>query len=279
MNDEITIRRAESIADYRACQEAQRRAWGIGEDEYIVPIATLIGAQLHGGLVLGGFLDDGRAVGVSFAFQGRVEGRPCLYSQLTGVVPGYQGAGLGYRLKQVQWEFARVQDLELLAWAFDPLQAGNARFNLEKLGATAGRYVDDMYGARSDSLNLDTPTDRLIVEWSTSPHAEPLRETDPGEALALPRLLDAAPGPDGPTIPGPVVSPSGALRVLLEVPADVEALRDRDPSAAHQWRLAVRRAFRLAFGQGYRAIGFLRFEEDGHPRCAYLLKQGGSGLE
>src|SRR5919206_3680482 len=98
-DDGITIRRAETIADYRACQDAQRRAWGITEDGYVVPVATMVGAQLHGGLVLGAFLPDGRAVGVSFAFLGRVEGRPCLYSQLTGVVPDYQGRGIGSRLK------------------------------------------------------------------------------------------------------------------------------------------------------------------------------------
>src|SRR3954454_8148006 len=102
MSDEITIRPAESIDDYRACQNAQRKAWGVTEDGYLVPVATMVGAQLHGGLVLGAFLPDGEAAGVSFAFLGRIEGRLCLYSQLTGVVPGRQSAGLGFRLKAAQ---------------------------------------------------------------------------------------------------------------------------------------------------------------------------------
>src|SRR5947209_1059924 len=130
MSDAVTIRPAESIADYHACQEAQRKAWGIGEERYVVPLATMVGAQLHGGLVLGAFRADGSAVGVSFAFLGRIDGRLCLYSQLTGVVPGQQGRGLGGRLKQAQRQFARAAGLELIAWAFDPLQAGNAHFNL-----------------------------------------------------------------------------------------------------------------------------------------------------
>ena len=75
MTDEITIRPAESIADYHACQDAQRLSWGLADESYVVPIATMVGAQLHGGLVLGAFLPDGRAVGVSFAFLGRVDGR------------------------------------------------------------------------------------------------------------------------------------------------------------------------------------------------------------
>ena len=44
---------------------------------------------------------------------GKVEGRPCLYSQLTGVVPGQQGRGLGGRLKAAQREFARAEGLDL----------------------------------------------------------------------------------------------------------------------------------------------------------------------
>ena len=174
MSDEtITIRRAETIADYLACQEAQRRAWGITDDSYVVPLATMVGAQLHGGLVLGAFTESGEALGLSFAFLGKLEGRLCLYSQLTGVVPGQQGKGLGGRLKSAQRDFARSEGLDCLAWAFDPLQVGNAHFNLDRLGATASRYVENMYGRRSDALNANATTDRLIAEWSTSTESRP----------------------------------------------------------------------------------------------------------
>ena len=36
VDDEITIRRAETIAEYRACQDAQRRAWGIADDDFVI---------------------------------------------------------------------------------------------------------------------------------------------------------------------------------------------------------------------------------------------------
>ena len=168
VDDELTIRRAESVADYRACQDAQRRAWGIDEDGYLIPVATMVGANLHGGLVVGAFLPSGEAVAISFAFLGRTDGRLCLYSQLTGVVPSYQSRGLGYQIKLLQRDFARAEGIDLIAWAFDPLQAGNAHFNLARLGATAVRYVANMYGERTDRLNAGVPTDRLIVEWSTT---------------------------------------------------------------------------------------------------------------
>jgi predicted GNAT superfamily acetyltransferase len=269
MNNDITIRRAETVADYRACQDAQRRAWGIAEDNYVVPIATMVGAQHHGGLVLGAFLPGGEAVGVSFAFLGRTDGRLCLYSQLTGVVPGYQDQGIGYLLKTTQREVAWDEGVPYIAWAFDPLQAGNARFNLVKLGATAGRYVENMYGPRSDALNRNTPTDRLIAVWETAPG------TRPGVATAgdLPRVITVTTGSSGAPSPAFGGLPRGAPRLLLEIPADVNRLRSEAPDLAERWGSAVRQAFEAAFAAGYRANGFLREETPEGRRGSYLLER------
>jgi predicted GNAT superfamily acetyltransferase len=267
MDEEITIRKAETPADYRACQDAQRSAWGIRDDSYIVPIATLVGAQRHGGLVLGAFLTDGRAVGLSFGFLGKTGGRLCLYSQLTGIAPGYQDRGIGGRLKTAQREFARNEGLPCIAWAFDPLQAGNARFNLDKLGATAGRYIVDMYGIRNDALNVGATTDRLIVEWETA--ESPRAAIDVAALLKLPRLVEAADGPAA------IYDRSAAhaSASLLEIPADIAALRTRSPQAAHDWGQAVREAFLSAFDAGFRGEGFIRSETLGDRRCFYVLKR------
>jgi predicted GNAT superfamily acetyltransferase len=260
-DDGITIRPAESIADYLACQQAQRLAWGITDDSYLVPLATMVGAQLHGGLVLGAFTASGEALGLSFAFLGRIEGRLCLYSQLTGIVPGHQGFGLGGRLKHAQRDFARDEGLECLAWAFDPLQAGNARFNLGRLGATARRFVEDMYGRRSDALNANATTDRLIVEWSTASVDQKRNEPN---VIGLPRLIEV----DG----QPIASVDGRLdgpAVALEIPADIGLLRKEQPDQAEAWSFAVRTSFQAAFAAGYRAEGFAR---DG-DRCYSILRK------
>ncbi len=272
MSDEIVVRRAESVADYLACQDAQRRAWGLTEDSYVVPLATLIGANLHGGLVLGAFRPTGEAVGLSFAFLGKVDGRPCLYSQLTGVVPDQQGRGLGGRLKHAQREFARSEGIATLAWAFDPLQAGNAGFNLGRLGATAGRYIEDMYGRRTDALNAGTATDRLIVEWATGPASRP--PVGPENLAGLPRLVEVRERDDGALVPSGdrEDAPAGPTAVL-EIPAEVGSIRVDDPDLAGSWGRAVRRAFVGAFAAGYRAEGFVRDEGSGRTRCYYILRR------
>ena len=103
MDNEITIRRAESMADYRACQDAQRT--GLGHHR-----RGLRDPGCHHGRGkpprrpgpggIPGAVEQ--AVAMSFGFLGRLEERLCLYSQLTGVVPSYQSRGLGHALKIVQ---------------------------------------------------------------------------------------------------------------------------------------------------------------------------------
>jgi predicted GNAT superfamily acetyltransferase len=258
----ITIRRAESPADYLALQHAQRRAWGLVDDSYVVPVATMVGAQHHGGLVLGAFLPDGEAVGLSFAFLGRTGERWCLYSQLTGLVPGYQGQGLGGRMKEVQRDHARAIGVGIIAWSFDPLQAGNAHFNLHRLGATASRYIENMYGLRTDDLNRGVPTDRLIAEWPVDRVESPAE--DDVESGSLPRLVE---GPNEPAS-WPLDSRAGATGLLVEIPAEIARLRLDDPPQAERWRAAIAAALAEAFAAGYAAEDVVR--EAG--RSYYVLR-------
>jgi predicted GNAT superfamily acetyltransferase len=278
LDGEITIRRAATIADYRACQEVQRQAWGIGDEGYLIPIATMVGANLHGGLVLGAFRVSGAAVAMSFAFLGRIEQNICLYSQLTGVVPAYQSRGLGYELKLYQRDIARAEGIEQIAWAFDPLQAGNAHFNLARLGATAARFMENMYGDRTDALNAGVPTDRLIAQWpiagASSAHSAP------GAALSLPRLVEAALAATKPPAVRAIAPPGdtdptviGQPLLLLEIPADIAALRREQPALAEAWRAVVNKAFRLAFDHNYQAVGFVRDDSSGYRRGFYVLER------
>ena len=271
--DEITIRRAVTIADYRACQEAQKRAWEISDDGYLIPVATMVGANLHGGLVVGAFLPNGQAVAMSFAFLGRIEGRLCLYSQLTGVVPEHQSQGLGYRLKLFQAEFARSEAIERIAWSFDPLQAGNAHFNLTRLGAHSRRFVENMYGPRTDRLNAGVPTDRLIAEWDVG--AAPAAALSFEFVSKLPRLLEVRKGSQNVLLPVELTRSASFndARFLLEIPSDISALRRENPTIAESWRSLVGQAFQLAFSNSYRAIHFVRDDSTVLRRGFYVLER------
>ena len=259
----IDVRDVRSVDELRACQGVQRRAWGIVEDGYIVPVATMAGAQKVGGLVLGAFEAD-RLIGFSFAFLGRLRSELVLYSQLTAIEPELQGRGVGRLLKEGQRRRAAELGLSLVAWAFDPLQAGNAYFNLAVLGATGRTYEQDLYGSRTDALNAGLETDRLIVEWPTDGEPRGAAERRPDGI----ELIDTEPRPDGLRRPVGQHEPGGAPQLQVEIPADIRATVRADRTLARDWQLAVRAALRGAFVAGYVAVGFVRGQRPG-----YLLER------
>lgn len=260
---DIVVRTGLGIEELRACQALQRLAWGIVEDGYVVPVATMAAAQKVGGLVLGAFRGE-QLVGFSFAFLGRVRGRLALYSQLTAVHPEQQGRGVGRLLKREQRRRAAKMGLELVAWAFDPLQAGNAFFNLGVLGATSRTYEVDLYGHRTDALNVGLDSDRLLVEWSTRDEPRGRRERWPDGAA----LLETEALPGGTLrAPGRRRELAGEPRLHLEIPVSMAAVRASGSPLARAWQLAVREAFQAAFAAGYVAVGFARGE-----RPCYLLE-------
>jgi predicted GNAT superfamily acetyltransferase len=256
----VTVRDVEGVDELRACQDLQRRAWGITEDGYLVPIATMAGAQRAGGLVLGAFDQHGGMIGFAFGFLGRLNDRLVLWSQLTGVHPAHQSTGVGRLLKLEQRRRARELGLEAVAWAFDPLQVGNAAFNLGVLGATCRDYVEDMYGSRTDALNAGLATDRLIAEWQTSGEPGGLASPWPDPVELITFATDR---------PRTGELPAGARRAHIEIPPNLSTLRGSG-SLLREWQLAVRAAFEAALAEGFVAVGFTR-ADPARPR--YLLER------
>jgi len=268
----ITIRRPHTPQEYAALQEAQRKSWGITQESYVVPVATMIGAQYHGGLVLGAFLASGEAVGMSFAFPGIIHGELCLYSQLTGIVPGYQGQGIGSQMKWAQWEFARNHKIPIVAWAFDPFQGGNAYFNMHKLGAMSRRYIDDMYGPRTDHLNLGMPTDRLIAEWRTgSDPRSHIREDE--DMSRYRRVIETHDRENGLHTVAFVHDHLKDDTLLIEIPDRIHKLEADSKDQANRWRQAVRTAFHAVFEQGCVVTDFVRTGEKPHQRTFYKVER------
>jgi predicted GNAT superfamily acetyltransferase len=265
---EFVVRRIADPAEYRACQDLQARTWGITDAGYVVPVATMIGVQHHGGLVIGAFSSEDKLVGFSFAFLGRIRGQLCLYSQLTGVDPGFQRRGIGETLKLAQREYARTEGIPLIAWAFDPLQAGNANFNLEKLGAIVRQYVDDMYGSRTDELNVGLPTDRVIAEWTSVPGESPVPPPD-----LPPPVIDVVAGPYALLDVGAVNTEIESPWLSVEVPSDMNRVKERDSRLAGRWQAAVGTALKAYFSRGYAAVRFSRASPKEPARCYYLLRK------
>jgi predicted GNAT superfamily acetyltransferase len=263
----VIIRDVRGADELRACQDLQRRAWGITEDGYVLPVATMAGAQKVGGLILGAFDVDQRLVGFAFAFLGRLEDQLILYSQLTGVHPAHQSTGVGRLLKFEQRRRAREMGLGGVVWAFDPLQASNAAFNLGVLGATCRSYEVDMYGPRTDTLNAGLDTDRLLAEWSTQTEPHGLTEAwaDAVDLIETRTVVDV-----GIREPDTLRSvPRAAEHLCVEIPPRIADVKGRVP-VGQVWQAALREAFQAAFDAGFVAVGFSRADPN-RPR--YLLER------
>jgi chorismate synthase len=247
----------------------QEEVWS---GDVVVPPQLLLAVAHNGGFVGLGYADgDERAAGFVFGFVGIYDYHFRHHSHMLAVRGAYRGSGLAKELKEAQRDHCLDQGIEVIAWTMDPLEARNATFNFAKLGAFTREYHRDFYGPMPDKLNAGLPSDRIYVEWPIGhdrtykrlkgDDVPPTLEAAEGEGIAYTLRAEG-------DRPGKVAPASDETHLLLEIPADFQQLKTRDPKTALAWRHAVREAIEPAFARGYAAVEFLR-AADG--RGAYLL--------
>lgn len=255
---DITIRLLKDIESLRRIETLQMEIWGMIERD-VVPSHQLMAAAGAGGAVLGAFDGQGEMVGFCYGFAGWRRGVPLFYSHMAGVKGSRQLQDVGFRLKCAQREAALAMGYDHAVWTYDPMQSVNARFNLRKLGATAYRYYVNYYGEMPDDINRGLDSDRLEVDWALqSPRVRAAVAGAPPDPAwdGAARALEAVAGASA-TGPGEPRLDLDAPAILIEVPTDLPAIRDRDRGRAQAWRLASRQAFLHYFGRGYRAVDFI----------------------
>jgi len=161
----MNVRALSGQAEFAEAVELQKIIWGF-DDLELLPVRLFVVASRIGGQTLGAF-DGGRMAGFLLAIPGikKDTGTPYLHSHMLGVLSDYRNRGVGRMLKSAQREDALLRGIGLIEWTFDPFEAKNAYFNLERLGAIVQNYVPNMYGVRTSPLDGDLPTDRCIAEW------------------------------------------------------------------------------------------------------------------
>jgi len=290
MKNPWTIKIIEDIAEMYPVEQLQLQVWH--EDETAIVPGHLINSAVHsGGLLIGAYLDE-QLVGFVFGFIGLYQTpdgpRMKHYSSLLGVHPDHRDQGIGFALKRAQWQMVRHQGIDRITWTYDPLLGRNAWLNITRLGAVCNTYLRNFYGKMDDDLNRGLPSDRFDVDWWVNSHRVNRRLSRRrrnnlslvhflagGAPIINPADMDKA------GMPHPVEVTEYKLGdevpiLLVEIPADFQALKAADLELALAWRLHSRALFERLFTAGYLVTDFVN-AEDAH-RSYYVLIYGESTL-
>lgn len=239
------IRQCRTLAEFTACLKMQKEVWQFSDLD-VTPLRSFVITLHSGGFTLGAFDRADKLLGFAHALAAfDQELRPYFYSHMLAVSNELQNAGIGAKLKLAQRDYALERGVPLLTWTFDPLQSRNAYLNIIKLGGVVRQYKANYYGNESSSaLHAGLDTDRLMVEWWVgSDHVK--------RALAGFSRTDQ-----------PVAS--------VEVPFDIQQLKDRELSEAQRWQREVRAAFLRHLAAGLYCAGFERGRAGGHSRYLFF---------
>lgn len=252
----MSIRLIDDIHEHAEVRALIEEVWRTGERNPPVTADMLSAIRTAGGYVSGAYDEQGlAAAGLGF-FGPPSEHR--LHSHIAGTRLRARGSGVGFAIKLHQRAWALRHGADTITWTFDPLIRRNAFFNLSKLGAGIGEYLPDLYGSMDDAINRDDITDRVLARWClTGPASVSASAGRPH----LPRIADehdAVIGLSATDDERPVDGRMDAETVLLWVPADIEAMREREPRKAADWRLAIRHTLGELIAEGGNVRAFDR---------------------
>jgi predicted GNAT superfamily acetyltransferase len=271
----IEYRVLNEVDDLARVGELETIIWGHAP-QLTAPFVIMRITARYGGVALGAF-DRGEMIGASWAFPARRPEGLVLWSHLTGVLPPYQGRGIGFALKQQQRTWALANGYDAVHWSFDPFQPGNANFNLRRLGVTVRELHHNLYGEIRDKLNPGVPTDRFEAVWRLDD--ERARRLATGHPPAP--IVDAGAaafalcaGPDG--LYPQAQRVEGEL-CRVEIPPDYAGLLREHPAAARAWRAELRRVVDDCLGRGFVVVDFARAAAETRRRCWYVLRRDAPG--
>jgi predicted GNAT superfamily acetyltransferase len=201
---------------------------------------------------------------------------------MMGVAEAWRGRSIGEQLKRAQRDHALAQGLDLVTWTFDPLESANAALNIGKLGAVVRTYLREVYGELRDELNAGLPTDRFLVEWEIASDRVAARLDPQGTSVSPADLLARSTQQlnEGTTIVSGMLhppvrwTPPGDEFVSIEIPAEFQTIKARDPDLASRWRMETRPLFEHCFAAGFEVREFVSQRAAEGRRSHYILCRG-----
>ena len=246
---EIQIRECTTIEEFDNCVALQREAFGLPDLE-ISPRRHLIVSRQAGGWTLAAFANE-RMIGfVHHLAAVQANNEIFGYSHMMAVAKDYQNKGIGARLKWAQRERALAEGRTFIKWTWDPMQARNAHFNLNRLGVTVNAYADNFYGtdyfadpAQATENRPGLQSDRLFARWD----------------LNSPRVVALG--------SGSAADIAAQAVAAVTIPTHWSEVVKSDPQRARDTQARVREEFKKLFAEGLVCEAFERGDEESR----YLL--------
>jgi predicted GNAT superfamily acetyltransferase len=269
---DVEFRVLKSLAEYHQCERIQTNVWGR-------PVVTreLLGVtQKYGGAVIG-TLRKGKVLGFIYAFLARYHGHIVHWSHLMAVEAKYRDQGFGFQMKLVHRQVALEAGVKSVCWTFDPLQSRNARLNIARLGAIAEEYIPDCYGRFPSLLEKGLPSDRWVMNWHVGATRveKRLSGQSPDFDPKLPRVNDTRMTAQGYPQNRAIRLDLKDPRLLVEIPAQTDAMRANAIALARRWRRDSRQIFQNYLSAGYNIDDFFPPQDATGHRCFYLLRRRG----
>jgi predicted GNAT superfamily acetyltransferase len=240
----VELEPLETLEEAEQISEVMLATWG---QHQVLPRELLRALQESGNVPWGAY-QHGRLVGCVLGWLGHDDGGVHVHSHMLAVLAEHQSQGVGYALKLAQRALALDQGVGVVRWTFDPVNAGNAHFNIAKLGAVADGFRRNFYGDMTDELNRGERSDRLVVRWE-------LESEPPGPAPDDGHVVVDREGPED--LPEPTeVSPPSAGPALVRIPEGYRDLRESHPALAASWRDAIADGLEACFEAGLSVTGF-----------------------
>jgi len=262
----IAVEALRTLDDLAACERLQRRLFGDHASASVLSVPALRAVAESGGLLLG--VRSGAAtrelVGAIVDLSATWEGFGALFSHVFGVSPEVRNRGVGSSLRAAERRLAQEAGIDIVRAWVDPLRSLESHLLWNKIGAIGTTYERNVFGELSDSANRGLATDRVHVEWwLRSPRTLALLDEGRPASHVRVRLHEMVvatrtkAASSGRRVLVDVKLEPDAAKVLVEIPVDVDLLRDEDPAEARRWRVGTRELFEQLLGTGYLLVGLV----------------------
>lgn len=278
---DVHIKTLHTIAEFDEFVKLQKIVWRLKDYEDCIPNHVLLVASESGGIVFGAY-HKGKMVGFALILSAYShEDGYYHHSHIMGIHPEWRYKGIGHAFKKAHYQKALSLGVKKVIWTYDSLLGSNANLNISKLGGIVRKYRINVYGELMGGSELVSglPSDRFLLEWYITEQrvAEHMQDNYQPESRQPQANIEPV---------NHIIKTSSNLQqmqsfnlyeneqqILIEIPADFQAIYDTDKDLALDWRLKSREMFTAYFDSGFTVVEFYRVPSPEGHRNFYLLEK------